>query len=237
MIRYNQQNRTYPRYKQTFTIIFISYISLLFTGCKNKEQKQNFDWFPGPENSFQELLEAYEDPERDEWQNPDLIIQLFGPLQEKTVADIGAGSGYFTFPLANNGAKVLALEIDERFISYLNHKIEDLGAPYGQNIETRKVYPNDPKLKPNEVDAILMVNTITFIDQRKEYLLRIKEGLKPGGKILIVDYKKERQNLGPSIENRLASSTVVNALKEAGFANIVTDRLSLPYQYIIIAEN
>ncbi len=71
---------------------------------------------------FQQLVAHFEDPARAQWQKPDEVIASLGSLEGKTVADIGAGSGYFTFPLAKKAAKVIAIDIDQRFLDYIEQK-------------------------------------------------------------------------------------------------------------------
>jgi len=74
---------------------------------------------------FDTLVAHFEDPSRAEWQKPDAVIASLGPLDGKTVADIGTGTGYFAFPIAKKAAKVIAIDIDQRFLDYIRHKKTD----------------------------------------------------------------------------------------------------------------
>ena len=77
--------------------------------------------------------------------------------RRQVVADIGAGTGDFAFPLAKKAANVIAIDIDQRFLDYIEQKkkAEKIGA----NIETRLTAPDSPGLKPGEADVVLIVDT------------------------------------------------------------------------------
>jgi 2-polyprenyl-3-methyl-5-hydroxy-6-metoxy-1,4-benzoquinol methylase len=96
----------------------------------------------------------------------------------QTVADIGVGTGYFAFPIALKAAKVIAIDIDQRFLDYINHKKQTQKS--GGNIETRLTTPDSPGLKGGEADLVLIVDTIHHIENRTEYLRKLKRGLRDG---------------------------------------------------------
>src|SRR5579864_911511 len=74
------------------------------------------------QEDFGKLVARFEDPVRAQWQKPEKVIASLGTLDGKTVADIGAGTGYFAFPIAKEAAKVIAIDIDQRFLDYIEHK-------------------------------------------------------------------------------------------------------------------
>jgi ubiquinone/menaquinone biosynthesis C-methylase UbiE len=180
---------------------------------------------------FDQLVARFEDPSRAKWQKPQTVVASLEPLEGKTVADIGAGTGYFAFPVATRAAKVIAIDIDQRFLDYIEHKKQT--QKIGANIETRLTTPDSPGLKASEADMVLIADTLHHIENRIEYLKRLKNDLGKGGMLVIVDFKKEQTPPGPPVELRLAQEQVESELKSAGFAVISADRDSLPYQYII----
>lgn len=182
---------------------------------------------------FAELVKAFEDTSRTVWQKPDEVIAKFGQLQDKTIADLGAGTGYFSFLLANNGARVLALDIDDRFLEFIDRKKAQLNNPL---ISTRKVPHDDPLLKKEQLDGLLCVDTYHHIENRTDYFRKVFRGLKPGGKIVIVDFKKEQTPHGPPLEMRLTGMEVLKELQQVGFSKIIIDTYTLPYQYIVTAK-
>jgi ubiquinone/menaquinone biosynthesis C-methylase UbiE len=186
------------------------------------------------ESDFHQLVARFEDPARAQWQKPTELIASLGLLDGKTVADIGAGTGYFAFPLASKAARVIAIDIDQRFLDYIEQKKQT--EKTGGNIETRLTAPNASGLKPGEADVVLIVDTFHHIEDRIEYLKKLKTGLGKTGLLVIIDFKKQKPPPGPPIELRLAPEQVESELKSAGFALISTDRDLLSYQYVIKAK-
>ncbi|MBI1225717.1 MAG: methyltransferase domain-containing protein [Bacteroidetes bacterium] len=188
--------------------------------------------------SLQNLLRQYDPPGRDVWQKPEVVIGKMGDLSNKTVADIGAGSGFFSRRLAQQAKHVIAVELDPRFIHFMDSiKRVELKPEYQSRFETRLGLPNDPKLKPNEADIVLVVNTYIYIQNRIAYLKNLLNVMPQGGKIIIVDFKRKRMPIKyPRPEVRLELYEVENELDAAGFTNIESDDCALDYQYIVMAE-
>lgn len=183
---------------------------------------------------FDQLVARFEDPARAEWQKPRKVIASLEPLEGKTVADIGVGTGYFAFPIALKAAKVIAIDIDQRFLDYINHKKQTQKS--GGNIETRLTTPDSPGLKGGEADLVLIVDTIHHIENRTEYFRKLKRGLRDGGALVIIDFKKHETPTGPPVELRLSADEVKSDLEAAGFKVAPTNMETLPYQYVIKAQ-
>ncbi len=189
-----------------------------------------------PDDKFDDLLGAYENKERDIWQHPDDVLTSIGDLSAKTVADIGAGSGYFSFKLLPLAEKVIAIEIDERFVRYLEERRSVLKGDLAKKLEIRLATISDSHLDDAEADLILVVNTYIYLQNKVSYLTALKKCLKPGGEIIIVDFQKKPTRMGPAVELRLAPRQVEDDLRESGFQNVHIDNTTLPYQYIIKAR-
>lgn len=183
---------------------------------------------------FDQLAARFDDPARAEWQKPDKVIASLEPLAGKTVADIGVGTGYFAFPIAQKAAKVIAIDIDQRFLDFINHKKQT--RKIGANIETRLTAPDSSGLKPGEADLVVIVDTYHHIEDPIAYLKKLKKGLRQGGVLAIIDFKKEKTPPGPPVEIRVAQAQVESELKAAGFIIASADREMLPYQYFIKAQ-
>lgn len=184
--------------------------------------------------AFDTLVQRFEAPERERWQKPDLVIDRMGDLSGKVVADIGAGTGYFAFRIAQKAKKVIAIDIDERFLNYIEQKNAAREKPLP--VETRKVPPDDPQLSKGEADIVLLVDTYHHIENRPEYFARVREKLPPDGLLMIVDFKKEEMPVGPPMDIKLSPETVVAELKQAGYQSVEVDTQLLPYQYIVTAR-
>lgn len=188
-------------------------------------------------DNFQRLVDTYEDPSRQEWQNPGLIMDRLGDLDQKTIADIGAGTGYFTFRLAAQGATVIAIDIDERFLEYIEQRRAELyRQDTGENIFTRLSLADDPLLDTSEIDHALLVNTYYFLVSPVEYLTKVYDALKEEGSLIIVDYNTENIPVGPAEEFKVDPGKIKAELEQAGFTSITLDTSSLKYQYLITAK-
>lgn len=212
--------------------------------CSSKPKEEGVDTSVIPQeeqapkilNGSEDSPLLQEDEGRTEWQNPDLVIDILGDLTNKTVADVGAGSGYFTFKIARKAKKVIALDIDPNSLEYIQNQKSIVGS-WADNIDTRLTPADVPNLLDNEVDVVLIVNTYAYIPNKDQYLSRLKKGMKRGGSLVIIDFKTGDIPVGPSDEAKVSSKTLYRSLKLAGFSNVETDDNSLQYQYIITAKN
>ncbi|MEO1412087.1 MAG: methyltransferase domain-containing protein [Bacteroidota bacterium] len=181
----------------------------------------------------EDLLEKY----RHVWQRPFEVIQQIGDLKGKTVADIGAGPlGYFSILIAaqNEVDKVIAIDIDQAALDY----IEDAKKKWTdhlEKIETRLALPDDPRLQEREVDVVLIVNTAIYFKDRINYFRNLRKGLRPGGQLVIIDFKKRNTPVGPPAESRISLFDMERELQEAGYTQIKADDQTLEYQYIVKA--
>ncbi len=190
------------------------------------------------EESFDTLLQQYESKDRMFWQKPELVIAMLGDLSDKTVADIGAGSGFFARRLVHKARKVIAIEIDPRFIAFMDSiKRVELPMELQNRFETRLAEPQNSHLKPGEADIVLLVNTYIYIQDKEAYLRHLLDVLPKGGRLVIVDFKKKRLPMkNPPQAWRMPLYQLEQQLEEAGFTLLVSDDTSLDYQYIVIAQ-
>jgi SAM-dependent methyltransferase len=187
-------------------------------------------------HDFETLVDRFEHTERDRWQQPEKVVQLLGDLTGKKVMDLGSGSGYFSFRLHEAGAHVICADVDERFLGYIEERKNQLDRIGRARIETRHVPYDAPGLQPREVDLVFTVNTYHHIDDRADYFRHVKEGLRPGGQLVVIDFFKADTPMGPPRDMKVDHATVREELMAAGFAKISVDTNTLFYQYIITAE-
>lgn len=223
--------------------LFLFACLLISVACNNKGGRNTPDTVENPAISkptrpetVQPIFDMEIEEDRTDWQNPEIVLKAFGDLSNKTIADIGAGAGYFSFKLARQAGKVIALDIDPNALEYINEQKEIVGN-WAENIETRLTPPDVPNLLLNEADAVLVVNTFSFIPQPENYFNRLREGMKPNGELLVVDFKKGKIPVGPSDDRKMEASEIRSILRRAGFRRISIDQKSLEYQYIIKAIN
>lgn len=179
---------------------------------------------------FEDLVKNFESPNRDAWQKPELVINFLGDIKNKTIIDIGAGTGYIEFKINEPSVKMIAADVDDRFIDYMNKRIETKNST---NITTRKAEYDVPPVSVKEADVIFMIDVYHHIENRIEYFKKVKEGLKENGSLVIVDFKKGDFDQGPPDEMKLHQSIVIKEMKDAGLNVIEQDSTSLSYQYML----
>lgn len=221
----------------TIRLLLVSLI-LCFVACKSNNADTSIDASQNPKlDTTQVVKEQEQIKNRDVWQHPEYIINLLGDLSQKTVVDLGAGSGYFSFRLLNTAKKLVAVDIDQRFINFMNQKVLELEPNLKSKFEARLGLPDDPKLNQHEADIILIVNTYIYIKNRKDYFTKLKNAMNLGGKLVIVDFKNVDMSIGPPTTIKLSGNQVVQELIAAGYKNIKLDNNALEFQYIVTAEN
>ena len=190
------------------------------------------------QSEFESLLEQYESNERVIWQKPEMIIALIDDIENKTIVDLGAGSGYFAFRLVGRAGKVIAVDIDPRFVNFMDSiKYHQLTVSQLDKFETRLGTPTNPELKIAEADEVLVANTYIYIQDRVAYFSNLKKNLKPKGRIIVVDYKPGELPIGPDASIKMSAYQVAKELEESGYHILSVDESSLQYQYIIIAQS
>jgi len=178
--------------------------------------------------SSAEFAKILEDPARDKWQKPHDVVMSLDLKPDETVADIGAGTGYFSRRFAMHAGKVYAVDIDESLL-----KIAAKDAP--KNLVTVLAAPDDPRLPAAGVDTIFFCDVLHHIDKRPAYYAKLAQALKPGGRIVIIEFHKKETPVGPPPSMKLADTEVIAELQKAGFR--LAKRLDiLPYQYYLSFE-
>lgn len=221
------RNRRYGRYCCSVALL------LFLLGNNPGAAQEEHTHHPLPLDQYIALLE---DPQRDEWQQPEAVIAALRLQNADVVADIGAGSGYFTLRLAKavgDRGTVFALDVDEGMLKYLRQRLVQDNI---SNVKVMHVPPHDPLLIDGSLDLAFLCNVYHHLADRVIYLRKLRKGLKPHGRLVIVDfYKREGIPVGPPLHMRLQEDTVQSELHEAGL-KVIEKLTFLPYQYILIAQ-
>ena len=173
---------------------------------------------------------VFDDPQRDEWQKPHEVIQALALPPGAAVADIGAGTGYFSVRLANmlKPGKVYAVDIEPDMVKYLAERAKRDALP---NLVAVAGAADSPRL-PAKVDVALFVDVYHHVEARERYFRGLRKALKPGGRVAIVDFRLDSPE-GPPKEARIAPERVKAEMKKAGYV-LVAEHSFLPRQYFLV---
>lgn len=173
-------------------------------------------------------------PEREEEEQPEKMLDALKLKNGDVVADIGAGSGYLTFRMAQRVApkgKVLAVDIQQEMLDIIQKRMKERNV---SNVQSVLGTITDPKLPPNSVDLILLVDVYHEFDHPYEMTVNMIKGLKPGGRLVFVEFRLEDPNVPIKLVHKMTEKQVK---KELGiFSNMKWAETieTLPWQHIII---
>ena len=174
-----------------------------------------------------------EDPKRDAYQKPHEVVHALNLKSGEVIADIGAGSGYFTFHLARHGGdkgKVYAVDISPDMILHINRRIRELKA---NNIVTLLADPDDPLLPDRSVNRFFFSDSWHHIENQTKYLSLMKKMLKPGGEVVMIDFHKKDLPVGPPMNMKIAREDLIKQLDGNGY-RLTKEHTFLPCQYFLV---
>ena len=160
------------------------------------------------------FAKSFDDPARDGWQMPDRVIAALKLSSTASVADIGAGTGYFTVRLAKAvpAGTVYAVDIEPAMVEHIRNRA---ATAHLTNVMAVVATPHDPKL-PTPVDTVIVVDTYHHIPDRTSYFRDLKRALTPSGRVAIIDFRKDAPE-GPPAEFRFDADQIIFEMKQAGF--------------------
>lgn len=182
-------------------------------------------------------LDAYvadmEDASRAAWQRPDEVVRALELEPGDTACDIGAGPGYFSLRLARVVAPaghVYAVDVEPRMLEALNERLERASV---DNVTPVLSLPADPLLADRLCDLVLIVNTYHHFPDPPRYLKRLTRALRPGGRLVNIDFHKRETPHGPPVARRVAREDFLNDARGAGLEPL-GEPAFLPYQYFVV---
>ena len=209
-------------------VLILILLSTTLAGCSNHHEQ------PAVKHRFDNIdhwVKMFEDPARDSWQKPAEVVKAMNLRPGDVVADIGAGTGYFTrhFAVAvGPSGKAIGLDIEMGMVEYMK---EDAKKLHLNNYTARVVKTDDPELEDNSVDVIFLCNTYHHIENRIAYFRNVAQSLKQGGRIITVDFYKDT-DFGPPREHKLAKEVVLKEMNKAGY-RLIASHDFLPQQYVL----
>ena len=209
--------------------------ALLLPGGQSSQKAPS----PSPTASTSADLVGYiaslEEPGRAAWQKPDEVVNALKLKKGDVLCDVGSGPGYFALRAAR--------------------KLEDSGWVYGEDVEPSMVdalrdrvnqarlsnvtpilgLPDDPLLPKKACDVILVVNTYHLFPNGPAFLRRLGKSLRPGGRLVNIDFQKRETPQGPIVTLRVARESFLSDARRAQF-KLVSEETFLPYQYFLVLK-
>ncbi|MGN6716769.1 MAG: class I SAM-dependent methyltransferase [Candidatus Binatia bacterium] len=184
-------------------------------------------------NDPKAYIGALEDPKRDAYQKPQEVMTALAIKPGEVIADIGAGSGYFTFRLAQHvgtKGKVYAVDVSPDMILHINRRMRELNVG---NVVSVLSDPDDPLLPVRSIDRFFFSESWHHIENQTKYLELMKRMLKPGGQVVMIDFHKKDLPVGPPLQMKIAKEDLIKQMQRLGF-RLQKEYTFLPYQYFLI---
>ena len=214
--------------KRGLTPFLVLELSLAFAGAAFAQHgEQHFH------RSFEDAAKwskEFDDPARDAWQKPAEVITALRLGPDATVADIGSGTGYFAVRLARAvpEGRVYGADVAPAMVKFLSERAAKEGLT---NLQSIRAAEDSPKL-PAPVDLVLVVDTYHHIARRSSYFIKLKERLRPGGRVAIIDFRLDSPT-GPPAKHRIAPEKVAEEMAFAGY-RLLESHGFLPNQYFLV---
>jgi ubiquinone/menaquinone biosynthesis C-methylase UbiE len=185
----------------------------------------------GNPHDFDHYLSKLDDPTRAEWQKPDEVVAALALRAGDVACDVGVGPGYFALRMARAvgpSGRVHAIDVDPRMIEILERRAREQGLA---NVRTM-LASGDP-VPPEPCDVILAVNTFHHFHDGAGALRALSARLRPGGRIVNVDFHEGELPLGPGPDHKVSREEFLSFAAEAGL-RAVREETFLPYQYLLV---
>lgn len=169
---------------------------------------------------------------RESEERTDLLLDFLEGLKPGTVADIGAGTGYFSLPLAERltQGRVLAVDIQPQMLRMLEERAERRGLT---NVELIQGRVDNPALPQGEVDLVFIVDAYHEFSHPREMMLGILSSLAPGGRVVLVEYRGEDRSVPIKPLHKMTAEQVIKEMKAIGLRWQATESF-LPQQHVMV---
>ena len=184
---------------------------------------------------IQQYLEHLDRAERDTDQQPARVIEELGLQPGLSVADIGAGSGYFTrrfVQAVTDKGKVYAVDVEPDMLQYAKASIARMSIP--ATVEFILARPDNPQLPPQSIDLVFLCNVYHHLNDRPAYFSRVRPSLKPGGRVAVIDFYHDARSgdIGFPRKHLVAREIVIEEMAKAGF-QLAREHTFLERQYFL----
>ncbi len=185
-----------------------------------------------PFEDTEKYITFLEREDRMKWQKTDAVIEKLNLKGNERIADVGAGSGYFSFRFASMlpKGKVYAIDIEPEMIRYIHHKamINDI-----KNIEAILTEPDDPKV-PGDSDIVFICDVLHHIENKSLWVKKVHDQMKKGARLILIEFKEGDLPEGPPEKIKISQNEITKIVINGGFTRISADDKLLPYQTFLV---
>ena len=187
-----------------------------------------------PFEQVEKYIEFLERADRAAWQKPDAVVAALDLKGDETVADVGAGSGYFTFRFARALplGRVSAIDLEPEMLWHVHHKAMAEGL---KNVDVVAAAPDDPKVPPG-TDLAFVCDVLHHVQDPKAWLARLASELKAGARLVLVEFKEGELPEGPPAAMKIPKADLRALAEGAGFRLVADQDALLPYQTFLVFE-
>jgi len=216
--------------------VSLSAVVLVLTACMGALAAPAAAQSPNThEHSFgnaQKWSQVFDDPRRDAWQKPHEVIQALALKPDAVIADIGAGTGYFSMRFAHMVPKgrVYGVDTEPDMVKHLAERAKRDGLA---NVTAVAGAPDSPRL-PEKADVVVLVDVYHHIGDRERYFRKLQDSLKAGGRVAIIDFRLDSP-VGPPKGARMLPEQVKAEMQRAGYA-LAKEHTFLPNQYFLVFQ-
>lgn len=174
-----------------------------------------------------------ERPDREQEERPQLVLDALELTKGQAVADLGCGSGYYAFRMAElvgADGTVFAVDIEPRMLDFVRARAEREGVT---NVETVRATAVDPNLAPQSIDLLLMVDVYHELEHPFEVMQKVRAALKPGGRVALVEFRGEDPKVMIKPVHKMTEKQVIAEMAAVGLKHVKTVR-TLPIQHLTI---
>lgn len=199
--------------------------------CPLRKQGLNPDHLR-PFDDVEKYIAFLERSDRAIWQKPDEVVAALELTGSETVMDIGAGSGYFTFRLAQVLllGKIIAADTEPEMVRHLHHRTMTDGL---RNVEATLIEPDDPEV-PGEVDVVFICDVLHHVPDRALWLRRVVTRMQTGARLVLIEFKEGDLPEGPPESMKIPRDKLVQLVTDAGLV-LTSERADLlPYQTFLV---
>lgn len=185
-----------------------------------------------PFQEVEKYITFLERPDRAAWQKPDEVVEALNLKGTEIVSDVGAGSGFFSFPLskASPQGKVRAIDVRPEMLRHILHKSRSNGI---SNIDVVLATFDDPKVS-RDTDLVFICDVLHHVQNRESWLRRIYQALGSGAKLVLIEFREGDLPAGPPASIKIPKGEMLKLARKVGF-RLTDDHSSLlPYQYFLV---